>query len=117
MITREKIIFEVIVWDALHLAVDEMKARRNCLMCIDPEYFDPEYLDIWEFRRTKCWEEDEREPYCNGQDLAGNRRGWCDPCTERQRLHEEIGRLIYKRAGALKRLRALVRKYVAEGET
>ena len=60
----------------------------------------------------ECWkkvdvgdhEHPQREPYGEGSD-----RGWCDTCTERQRLHDELAVVVRQRAGAWATLRAAVR--------
>ena len=50
------------------------------------------------------------EPYAEGSD-----RGWCDSCTERQRLHEELAGVTRKRVGAWATLRAAVAAEVCDG--
>ncbi len=49
------------------------------------------------------------EPYAEGSD-----RGWCDSCTERQRLHEELAGVTRKRVGAWATLRAAVASEVCD---
>ena len=64
-----------------------------------------------------CWkkvdvgdhEHPHREPYGEGSN-----RGWCDTCTKRQRLHDELAVVVRQRVGAWATLRAAVR---AEGVT
>jgi len=66
---------------------------------------------------AECWkkvdvgdhEHPHREPYAEGSD-----RGWCDSCTERQRLHEELADVTRKRVGAWATLRAAVASEVRD---
>ena len=67
---------------------------------------------------SECWKminnHDDGPPslerYAEGSD-----RGWCDSCTERQRLHEELAGVTRKRVGAWATLRAAVASEVCDG--
>ena len=74
--------------------------------------------DGGEWAGSECWKKVDNgtrewpvwEPYGEGSD-----RGWCDSCTERQRLHEELAGVTRKRVGAWASLRAAVASGVRDG--
>lgn len=63
------------------------------------------------WKKVDCGDDEHphREPYGEGSS-----RGWCDSCTERQRLHEELAGVTRKRVGAWATLRAAVASEVCD---
>ena len=69
--------------------------------------------DGGEWEQIQCWQ------MVDGEALSGlptrerygegSPRGWCDSCTERQRLHVRLAAATKTRVGALASLRAAVR--------
>ena len=108
----------------------DLRKRRGACECehqMTPVQLDKAYRGDESWKRHPdggvwadhaCWkkvdcgddERPHREPYGEGSS-----RGWCDSCTERQRLHEELAGVTRKRVGAWAALRAAVASEVCDG--
>ena len=94
----------------------ECKHQQSAHMMGEPEPAK-RHPDGGEWAGSECWKKVDNgtrewpvwEPYGEGSS-----RGWCDSCTERQRLHEELAGVTRKRVGAWATLRAAVASEVCD---